>query len=116
VVVNEYSEFKGIIQLADIYSEIYNGASIIECVSKTSNAAVKSSDTLRSAVELMAQQAVELLPVLENNKVIGVLTYSNIISSYKQNFDENETAITHISLKRQRMKIVLKGKSLFKKS
>jgi CIC family chloride channel protein len=116
VVVNDKSEFQGTVKLSDIYSAKYDGGLTIERILKKNKGNVKASDTLRSAVELMAQQNVEVLPVLANNIVVGVLSYGDIISSYKQHFDENETAITHISLKRQRMKMVLKGKTIFKRS
>ncbi|MDB5001688.1 MAG: chloride channel protein [Mucilaginibacter sp.] len=116
VVVNDRSEFQGTVKLSDIYSAKYDGGLTVDRILKKNKGNVKASDTLRSAVELMAQQNVEILPVLANNIVVGVLSYGDIISSYKQHFDENETAITHISLKRQRMKMVLKGKTIFKKS
>jgi CIC family chloride channel protein len=115
-VVNDRAEFKGIVELADIYDTKNNGDAAIAGISKTGIAAVRSNATLRNAVELMAQQEVELLPVVKNHKVIGVLNYRDIISTYKQNFDDNETATTHISLKRQRMKVLLRGKSMFKKN
>jgi H+/Cl- antiporter ClcA len=115
-VVNDQSEFQGIVKLSDIYFIKNDESFKIARISKKISYAVKASDTLRSAVELMAQQDVEALPVIANHKVVGILSYRNIISSYKQHFDENETATTHISLKRQRMKIVLKGKTLFKRS
>jgi H+/Cl- antiporter ClcA len=115
-VVNDQSEFQGIVKLSDIYFIKNDESFKIARISKKISYAIKASDSLRSAVELMAQQDVEALPVIANHKVMGILSYRNIISSYKQHFDENETATTHISLKRQRMKIVLKGKTLFKRS
>jgi CIC family chloride channel protein len=115
-VVNDQSEFQGIVKLSDIYFIKNDDNFKIARISKKISYAIKTSDSLRNAVELMAQQDVEALPVIANHKVVGMLSYRNIISSYKQHFDENETATTHISLKRQRMKIVLKGKTMFKRS
>jgi predicted transcriptional regulator len=115
-VVNDHLEYQGTVKLADIYAIKNDGNLTIESISQKHHTAIKPGDTLRSAVELMAQQDVELLPVLENNKIIGVLSYSDIVSSYKQNFNDNETAVAHISLKRQRMKMMLKGKNIFKKT
>jgi CBS-domain-containing membrane protein len=115
-VFNDKSEFQGTVKVSDIYSPKYDDGFKIAGLSKKINGAIKVSDSLRSAVELMAQQDVEALPIFAGTKVVGILSYRNIISSYKQQFDENETAITHISLKRQRMKMVLKGKTIFKKA
>lgn len=114
-VFNDKSEFQGTVKVSDIYSAKYDDGFKVAGLSKKNNGAIKVGDSLRSAVELMAQQDVDALPVFAGNKVVGVLSYRDIISSYKQQFDENETAITHISLKRQRMKMVLKGKTIFKK-
>ena len=68
-------------------------------------------DTLRKAVELMAKQTAEVLPVIAANsdKVIGVLSYRDILSTYKGQIEENERAHVHISLKRQRLKNADKG-------
>jgi H+/Cl- antiporter ClcA/predicted transcriptional regulator len=115
-VMNDRSEFQGTVKLSDIYSVKHDGSLKVEKISQKNNATLKASDTLRSAVELMAQEEVEALPVLADNKIVGILSHRNIISSYKQHFDENETATKHISLKRQRMKMVLRGKTMFKKS
>ncbi|RWY57503.1 chloride channel protein [Mucilaginibacter gilvus] len=115
-VVSERAEFKGVVELADIYDVKNNDLSAVERIAKIGIAAIKSNESLRNAVELMAQQEVELLPVVKNHKLIGVLNYRDVISTYKQNFEDNETAVTHISLKRQRMKVLLRGKSMFKKA
>ena len=56
----------------------------------------------------------EVLPVLSENKVIGVLSYPDIINAYKIDFEANEQANTQISLKRRRLKVMLRGKDLFK--
>jgi H+/Cl- antiporter ClcA/predicted transcriptional regulator len=115
-VVNDRSEFQGTVKLSDIYSVKHDGSLRVERISKKNNGTLQASDTLRSAVELMAQEDVEVLPVLADYEIVGILSYRNIISSYKQHYDENEIATKHISLKRQRMKMVLKGKTIFKKS
>ncbi|MFA6086547.1 chloride channel protein [Mucilaginibacter sp.] len=115
MVVNDRSELRGTLKLSDIYSGDYDSNLNVESISNKNNDTIKATDNLRSAVELMAHQDVEVLPVLSDKKVVGILSYRDIISSYKQHFDDNETATKHISLKRQRMKMVLKGKTMFKK-
>jgi CIC family chloride channel protein len=81
-------------------------------ISKDAESKAEEREKLEASLEEALRAAIEHT----NNIVVGVLSYGDIISSYKQHFDENETAITHISLKRQRMKMVLKGKTIFKKS
>ena len=62
----------------------------------------------------MAKQNTEALPVLsaKGDKIIGILTYPDMLSAYKHHLDENETANTQISLKRRRMKMLIKGRKL----
>ena len=62
----------------------------------------------------MAMQDTEALPVIstKGNKIIGVLTYQDVLSSYKQHLEENQTANTQISLKRGRIKLLIKGRKL----
>ena len=56
------------------------------------------------------------MPVIsaKGNKVIGILTYHDILASYKHHLEENETANTQISLRRGRMKIMVKGRKLIR--
>nr|WP_294944981.1 chloride channel protein [uncultured Mucilaginibacter sp.] len=115
VVVNHRKEYQGVISLNDIYTRPDAGNLTVKDLLKKQNTAVKANDTLRSAVGLMAQQELEVMPVLAGGLVVGVLGYSNIISGYKQNIHDNESRAKHISLRRQRMKVILKGKQLLKK-
>jgi CIC family chloride channel protein len=115
-VVNDVLAYKGFIKLSDIYLNQLNTSTKLEEIIKKDTATAKETDTLRTIVELMAKQETEILPVLNGTKLEGVVSYQNIISTYKDHFDKNETATTHISLKRQRVKMVSRGKKLFKKS
>ena len=62
----------------------------------------------------MAKQNAEVLPVLSatNQKVIGILSYRDIIESYSSQLEENENATAHISLKRERLKMFIQGKKV----
>jgi hypothetical protein len=61
----------------------------------------------------LANRSAEVLPVIsaESNKVIGVLSYRDILSGYKEQ-GENENPHIHISLKRQRLKMLIRGRKL----
>jgi CIC family chloride channel protein len=115
IIVNHRKEYQGIVSLNDIYTKPDGGNLKVKDLLQKQSTAVKANDTLRSAVGLMAQQELEVMPVLAGGLVVGVLGYANIISGYKQNIHDNETRAKHISLRRQRMKVVLKGKQLLKK-
>jgi len=72
------------------------------------------NDTLLTAVEIMAKENIDVLPVVskENTKIIGILSYRDIIATYKYGIDEHEKKQPHISLKRNGIKILLRGQKL----
>lgn len=114
IMVNSSHSHIGTVSRNDIFRHGLDPATNLSDIVKESRVYVKNTDTLRKAVELMAEQTAEVLPVIsgEGNKVIGILTYRNILSSYKQHIEENEQAHIHISLKRQRLKMLVRGKRL----
>jgi CIC family chloride channel protein len=114
IAVEDDGSYAGILKLADLYVSCPNGGTMLKSIITKPRVFLKNEDTLRMAVEEMAKHEVEALPVIstKGNKIIGILTYQGILSVYKQNLEENETANTQISLKRRRMKMLIKGRNL----
>ncbi|MES2378672.1 MAG: chloride channel protein [Bacteroidota bacterium] len=113
IVVNNDGEYAGIIKLADIYNNKLDDDSSLQTIINTKpNIAVNNTDTLREAVEHMSKSGVEILPVLSGDRIIGVLTYKDIINAYGGYIKKSESAHIRISLKRQRIKMLIKGKRL----
>jgi predicted transcriptional regulator len=75
---------------------------------------VGSGNSLRTAIELMSIENVDVLPVLsrENKNIIGILSYQNILSGYKSGIDEHISSRPHISLKRKGLKLLVHGQKL----
>ena len=61
----------------------------------------------------MAKENVDVLPVVSNltSKLIGILSYKDILSAYRFRFDEHESRSTHISIKRRALKVLSHGKN-----
>jgi CIC family chloride channel protein len=113
VMVNSESVYIGIVGRADIFRHGLDPSSHLNDIVKNSEVYVQSTDTLRKAVEMMAKQNVEVLPVIaDGNKVISVLSYRDILACYKEQLEENDQAHIHISLKRQRLKMLISGRRL----
>jgi H+/Cl- antiporter ClcA len=114
VMVNDDGAYIGTINRTDIFRHGLDPVSLLGDIVKDGQVYVRGTDSLRTAVELLSNQSAEVLPVLsaEGNKVIGVLSYRDILSSYKEQMEENEYAHIHISLKRQRLKMLIRGKKL----
>ncbi|MBB6499364.1 chloride channel protein [Pedobacter cryoconitis] len=118
IVVDQQGDFQGTVALTDLYNNKIGENAAISAILKKSDYAIKSNDSLSKAVELMSVQQEELIPVLseDENKVIGVLTYKDILKAYKIQLIENKEAGANLSLKRQRMKMLIKGKRFYKVS
>jgi H+/Cl- antiporter ClcA len=113
IMVNNDGEFSGTLKLTDIYSsELDPESSLQEMLKKEISSSVNSTDTLRYAMETMSKTEVEVLPVLSptDHKVIGILSYRDIISAFKIDADKTQHPYVKISLKRQRMKMLVRGR------
>jgi CIC family chloride channel protein len=109
VVVNDDGTYKGTIKLIDLYSRVLNQELHLGDIAHTSQFRIKDTDTLKKAVILMAKEETEVLAVMSTgNKVVGTLSYEDVLSSYKHHIEENESANVQISLKRKRLKMLIK--------
>jgi CIC family chloride channel protein len=112
IVVTNAGEFKGIVSLIDIYSRFSRGDELIDTLIKKHQVAINNENNLRTAVEMMSREDLEVLPVVSNeepDKVIGVLSYKDILSAYSYRSGEHEKTNANISLKRQGLKILVHG-------
>lgn len=115
LVVDDSGSYRGSISLASIYNENQYPDSLVSSLMNTELPFVSSDDKLAKAVSLMADKGVEYLPVLssnEENVVIGLLTYKDILTAYKLQLRESVERGTNLSLSRQRRKILLRGRRI----
>lgn len=114
IISNNEGEYKGIVSTSSLNSNIHPQENLIGTLVKRNDTFVKSNDTLKTAVETMAKENIDVLPVIsnENNDILGVLSYRDILATYKQGIDEHEKKQPHLSLKRNGLKILLSGQKL----
>ncbi len=112
ITVNDDFSYAGTVKLADIYKEPIHGDVKLKKIIQPDYLLVHNSDTLRTAVELMSKQQGDVLPVInaDDHRIIGVLSYRSIITGYNDHLNGNEDARTQISLRRRRLKLMLKRK------
>jgi CIC family chloride channel protein len=108
VAVDDDLKYAGIVKVTDLYLDPDDVT--LKNIIQPGSVAVQSNDSLRRAVELMSKQNGDVLPVVNagDHKVTGTLSYRDIISGYNAQLTGNEDARTQISLKRKRMKVLLK--------
>ncbi|MEO6850449.1 MAG: chloride channel protein, partial [Mucilaginibacter sp.] len=114
IAVDNKEAYCGTLRLIDVYqSDIDPDSSLEQFISKEKNLFVKSNDSLRHAVETMSKTGVDVLPILSldaDRKVTGVLSYKDIIRAYQFHMENSTRTHVKISLKRQRMKMLIRGR------
>lgn len=111
VVADDAGNFKGIVSSSNLFSMHHAADCTLGSLIRRKPALINSNDSLRTAVEVMARENVDVLPVrgTEEQKVIGVLSYQNILTVYRLQVEEHQKNIA-ISLKRRSLRILLHGK------
>ena len=111
IVVSEDGCFKGIISFSNLFSMHHSTGIQIGSLIRRKPFAVTITDSLKTAVEMMARENIDVLPVISSrsNEVTGILSYKNILSVYKHHVEDHKESV-HISLKRRTLKILLHGK------
>jgi CBS domain-containing protein len=106
--------YKGIVSASSLFSTHHKPDALLQSLIKRKSVSIQQESSLRKAVELMANENIDVLPVLsrENNSVIGILSYKDILSGYKQDMEEHRAKNPHISLKRRGLKILIHGQKL----
>jgi CBS domain-containing protein len=113
IVVDNKGAFMGTVKLADIYNNDQGNELTLGNIINSPELVINSETTLRHAVELMAKHKVDLVPVLSaDGKITGTLSYKEIIGAYGSHIHDGDKTGLSISLKRQRLKILIKGRKI----
>ncbi len=113
IIVNKANEFRGIISSSNLFSNHHKPSLPVGSLIKRNSISIGVDSSLRSAVELMAKENIDILPVTSNeNTIIGILSYKDIISAYKSDIENFVKKQPAISLKRNGLKILVRGNRL----
>lgn len=114
-IVSTYEgEYVGIVSSSQLYNKINPSETKLQDLIKQKAISVENNSSLRKAIEIMANENVDVLPVLSNKTkhIIGILSYTNIIASYKLRLTDHQKNNPHISLKRNSIKLLVHGKKI----
>ncbi|MEO9257703.1 MAG: chloride channel protein [Crocinitomicaceae bacterium] len=115
IITGNTGEYKGILSVSNLMSQHHDQERMIGSLIKRKPISIEMHSSLRQAVEIMAKENIDELPVVskdQNGNVIGVLTYQDIISAYKMDIEQNEKANANISIKRYGLKILVRGSKI----
>ena len=114
VVIDENGLYAGTVKVTDLFTQSLDANTKLGKLAAIGKSYIRNDDTLKKAVETMSAQQTEVLPVISaaDHKVIGVVSYQDVLSAYRLSIEENLKTNAFISLKRQQMKLLVKGKKL----
>lgn len=113
VIISKENEFKGIISMSSLNNALHHPEEPISTLIKRKGMSVGINSSLRKAVELMADENIDVLPVVsETNHLISILSYKDILSVYKKVTADQQQRYSHISVKRNSLKVLIRGQNL----
>ncbi len=113
IIADTSGNFKGVLSSSNLFSRHHDQHKMIDTLIKRLPVSVSDNDSLRTAVDKMAKENIDVLPVVasDSNKLISILSYKDILSAYKHRFIEHEHRNTHISIKRRALRVLSHGKN-----
>ena len=118
IIVSNEGLFKGIISASNLLNMHHDAQKSVGSLIKRKLTGIDTNSSLRAAVEMMAKENIDVLPVLSaeaGNQLQGILSYREIIAAYKSGIDEHGKKDRHISARRGSLKIILRGRNLLNK-
>lgn len=114
IVSSNKGKYKGILSSLDLLTEYKHRSEKIGTLLKEHRVSIQVTDTLKTAVEIMAKENVDVIPVTSggNKNIIGLVSYHDILAIYKHGIDEHEKKRPPISLKRNGLRILVRGQKL----
>ncbi len=114
IISNEAGEYRGILSASNLFSKHHKNDTLIGTLIKRKHISIGIDNSLRKAVEMMANENIDVLPVLSNDRniIIGILSYHNILSTYKEGIEEHTKKQPPISMKRRGLKLLVHGQKL----
>jgi CBS domain-containing protein len=112
IVATAEGGLKGIVSASNLFGHHHAGDTPIGRLIKRKLVALTDHDTLKAAVEMMATENIDEIPVVSTtgNNLVGVLSYRDVLSGYRHRSDENSETIA-ISLKRRTLKMLVHGRN-----
>jgi len=102
IIVSNDNSYCGIISASNLYSHHHDINASVGSLIKRKNISLQQYDTLRSAIEKMVSENIDVLPVVSNKQeLLGVLSYQYILSAYHKAAKSANTEAINISFRKK---------------
>ena len=111
IVATEKGILRGIISSSNLFSMHHDVNERVDTLIKRKTITIHDDDTLKQAVQIMARENLDVLPVVSaaGLTITGILSYKDVLVAYQHRQDEHEESVS-ISLKRRTLKILVHGR------
>ena len=116
IVADEEEAYEGILNTSLLLAKENTEQKTLKDLISEQNISISKFSSLRKAIEIMAEENTDVLPVISEDEesIVGILSYKNIIASYKLDINEHKKFHSSISLKRQGLKLLVRGQKIKK--
>jgi predicted transcriptional regulator len=116
IITNDEGMYKGILSSSNLFGQHHPVTQVLGTLLKRFPVSVTKNTSLKAAAEMMAEQNVDVLPVIDDDgaTVIGMLSYKDIIDAFKHSVNEHQQKQPNISLRRRGMRILVRGQRVFR--
>lgn len=115
VIVDNEGHYKGIVSASSLNNQHHDPQAPVGSLIKRKEVFVTSNESLKAAVEKMALENVDLLPVVTTEaprQVKGFISFNDVLKAYRIGVEEHQKKAPHYSMKQQGLRIWLKGKRM----
>jgi CIC family chloride channel protein len=110
--------FNGLLNIQDLYNEKIATEKSISSYVRKDLSYINNVDSLKRALEVLFINKQDIAPVLavESDQIIGLLSQRDILQAYNQYLSKDKEITANLSLKRQRKKMLVRGRQLVKRN
>lgn len=114
IICDSSGNYAGIINSAQLYNRLHQPETLLSALIDKKHLWVNDNFSLRRAIEIMAAEDVDVLPVFSEGEegITGIISYRNILASYRIGIEEHRQKQAHISLRRTGLKLLVRGQKL----
>lgn len=113
IITDDNGKYTGMVSSSSLFAGQRNENDSIAALIKRKGVWVSPDDRLKDVADKMVTEDVDVLAVVsEDQSVTGIISYKDILNAYKTSADNQHKTGKQISLKRQALKLLVRGQQL----